>query len=489
MEKLAFKKVILTLLGLILLILGWSFISSDLQHVSTGWEYRMALFSVFLAAYYITAWKIMGLKFISPGFFILLSFWMFHISLVIVMGFQLKGYDPFIMLYRYGDQNSVKALLFSNVIITFYVLGMILFYKKENKRVEASIESTDLTEVKICRTIGLLLFAISILPVLYTNYVQVAAKIAEGYSGTMSADTSFHGIPLGWFTKLFLPSLLLIMASFKNDQKKCLRIVILTILYYMIFMFFTGRKGNTIQTIAPILVMYFFYFKPKIKIVHLAFLYCGIYLVTIVTKTRKMIVDADFWNQVKSIVMDTNPLTDLMFEMGGTIKAVIQMQMAVPETGTFQFGLTYLLGIIVSLAHGVNLNYVTPLEKHVNFDAYLSLPERGALLNSSVASMGGSSIAEWWWNFGWFSVLFIMIFAKLIISYETKLIKSLNNPTKFAMWCSFLYFLMRYTRGYITDLIWEPLFIFLCISVMYTYLKRKSQMIELKKNPTGESII
>ena len=34
------------------------------------------------------------------------------------------------------------------------------------------------------------------------------------------ADTTFYGIPLGWFTKLFLPAILLVLSSYRNNKRK-----------------------------------------------------------------------------------------------------------------------------------------------------------------------------------------------------------------------------------------------------------------------------
>ncbi|OZT11322.1 hypothetical protein CHN50_17280 [Priestia aryabhattai] len=475
MVKLTLKKINLILLGLFVLTLGLSYIYNDLRSVSAGWEYRMAIFSSGLSFYYIIVWVVLKFRLVSPKFFVLLSMWLFHISLVIVMGFKLHEYDPYIMLYRYGGQNSVNALLFSNIVITFYVLGLVLFSSEKDVTLKTMKPYSE-SEIVICRKIGVILFFISIFPTLYTNYIQINAKVLDGYSGTMSADTSFYGVPLGWFTKMFLPSILLILASYKNHQKIFFKIMIIVIFYYVIFMFFTGRKGNTIQTIAPLLVMYWLYFKPKINIVYILFAYLGTYIISIVTQTRSMSINNNFWYELKRIALETNPLADLMYEMGGTIKAVIQMQLAVPDTGTYQFGLTYIIGIIVAIADGVNLGIFEPLKTHAVFAYFLSLPERGSLLNASVASMGGSSIAEWWWNFGWFSIVIVMVFSKLILNYEKSLKQSLNNPIKLAIGCSFLYFLLRYTRGYITDIVWDPLFIYCTIGLMYIYFKRKSRV-------------
>jgi len=475
--NIASRKLNMLFLGVIILLIGWVYFYPDMSDVRVGWEYRMAVFSAILFMYYLIVWRVMQFRVVSPTFFVLLSMWLFHITLVIVMGFKLHEYNPSIMLYRYGDQNTFDALVFSHLIITFYIFGLII-YSEKTKVTKEVLTRDDYIDIIICRQLGVIFLLISILPTIYSNYVQVSAKIAEGYSGTMSADTSFHGIPLGWFTKLFLPGILLILSSFKNNRTVFMRIMLIVIIYYLLFMFFTGRKGNTIQTVAPLLVMYFYYFNPKIKIRYLFFAYLGLYLVNIVTATREMGVNGEFWSQVQYFLVESNPIVDLMFEMGGTIKAVIQMQMAVPQTGSLQFGTTYIYGFIVSIAEGLNLSIAAPYNQYAIFANYLALPERGSLLNASVASMGGSSIAEWWWNFGWFSIIAVLLFAKLVLLYENTLIKSLENPVKFAMWCSFLYYLMRYTRGYITDMIWDPIFVFCCISIAYSYLKKKSYLRE-----------
>lgn len=473
--KFSTKKLHLILWGIVISFGGWFiFLRGDLNTITSGWELRTAIYSIVLIIYYILVWKIMKFKIVSPRFFILLSMILFHIALVIVVGFNLHEYDQYTMLYRYGEQNSCNALFFANIIIFSYVIGLILFNKNNiNDISNINLKIDNDIQYKLSRIIGIILFSISIGPTLYSNIYQIVLKVQLGYKdGVWGSSTTLFGIPLGWFLKLFLPSILLIIASYKENKKKCKIICILATLYYVSFMFLTGRKGNTIQTLCPIILIYFIYFKPKIKLNLIIIGYLGIWIINIVTKSRDLIIDSTFINKVIDIALNTNPIVDLMYEMGGTIKAVIQMQMAVPETGHYLWGLTYPAGVLTSILDGINLE-IFDIRRYADFSVYLSLPERGGLLNSSVFAMGGSCIAEWWWNFGWFSIIVAIFFAWIIIKYENNIFNKINDPINLSIMCSILYYILRYTRGYIIDTIWDPLFIVIIINILRIFLLRK----------------
>lgn len=469
-KKYIIKKIILCNLGIIMIILSFAILKDNIVDIKPSWEFESAIVTIAFISYYIITWKIMKFKVVSLKFFILLSLNLFHIANIILIGLNLTKYDKYLMLYRYGEKNGFIATWYANLIIISYVIGLIIFSNRSKENI--SYDVCDPKELEITKKIGKLLFYISLFPTLYSNYVQIMAKVKGGYNAAMSVKATFYGIPLGWFTKLFLPSILLLMSGYRNDKKKCKRIMILTIFYYCIFMFFTGRKGNTVQILVPLICMYYYLFKPKIKISQIFFGYMIIYLMTIVTKSRKLSVTVDFWAYIKLLIIEANPITDLMLEMGGTVKAIIQVMLAVPKTGNFQFGLTYPAGIIYSILSdglGISMNW---LKKYANFSEYLSSPERGSYINNTVASMGGSCIAEWYWNFGWFAIPLTIIVSKLVLCYEKKIQLNLCNPTKFALLISFFYYFMRYTRGYIVDTIWDPIFIFLVVFVCYKIFKR-----------------
>lgn len=230
---------------------------------------------------------------------------MFHLSSVTVIGFDTTTkYDYMQMLYRYGDEWGFQGTLYSELFIEVYLLGVLMFSKSNTELADYDeTKGTDGNSLEICRSIGLCMLAISILPQLYHDVIQIGAKIAGGYQAMFESDTTFYGIPLGWFTKLFLPAILLVLSSYRNNKRRFTIVMGITAAYFLIFMFFTGRKGNTIQTLVPLLFMYCYFFKPKLKIWYIAVAYLGIYFVTIVTHTRELAVDANFWNSLQEVII------------------------------------------------------------------------------------------------------------------------------------------------------------------------------------------
>lgn len=473
--EVTFKKIMLIFLSIFFLGIEISILYKDTIEVSNGWELRCAIVVSLTVIYSIMVWKIMKLKFSSPKFFVLFSLFMFHLSSILVIGFDKSTtYTSHEMLYRYGEYWGFWGTIYSNFFVYFYIIGIILFSKNE---IIENIDSIEInkpneSQLNFCRKIGINIFMISILPQLYHDICQISIKISDGYSNMLESEISFYGIPLGWFTKLFLPSILIILSSYRYEKKKFTKIMMLTLIYYSAFMFLTGRKGNTIQTFVPLIFMYCYFFKPKIKIRYVIIAYLGIYLITMVTQSRAIDVNEHFISNLKEIAMETKPIKDLALEMGGTVKAPIQALMSIPSTGEFQWGKTYIYSTIYSILSGLKIP--NNLSKNALFNIYLSQTERGEFINSTVFAMGGSAIAEWYWNFGWIGIPLVIIFSYFILKYEKRLIYRANNPLDFAVMTSFMYYLMRYTRGYFNEIIWQPIYIYLFIFIFSNILKKRN---------------
>ncbi|WP_409295928.1 O-antigen polysaccharide polymerase Wzy [Peribacillus sp. SCS-26] len=471
------RKLNILLIGVGVLLSNIIILFNDFFQISEGWEWRCAQVATIHLIYYVLVWRIMKFRWMSPKFFVLLSLIMFHISSVIVIGYDLKfnqiTYTTNEMLYRYGEYwgywGTIYALLFTFV----YVIGVICFsnVKKSENNIEYNYNEKN--SLYICKKLGIVLFCISVIPELYHDIIQILVKNKVGYEGMFEVEITFQGIPLGWFTKLFLPSILLILSSLRNDKTKFTLIMSLTIIYYLIFMFLSGRKGNTIQTLVPLIFMYCYFFKPKFNLAYALMAYIGSFLITIVTNIRKTTIDGQFMNKLKLVISESEPLKGLALEMGGTVKAVIQSLMAVPSTGSFQYGTSYLASIVYSILSGFKIP-TAGIEKFALFNVYLEQPERGAYINSTVYAMGGSAIAEWYWNFGWFGIPLVLIFSLLIVKYENFLISLSQKPIYFAVATSFLYYLMRYTRGYFNEIIWQPIYIMVFVWITYRFLVKRT---------------
>ncbi|MBR6111882.1 MAG: O-antigen polysaccharide polymerase Wzy [Paludibacteraceae bacterium] len=471
---------IYALIGVVVAILNFLLLYDDIKTLSSGWEFRCAITTFILISYIILAWKRMRLKFYSPVFFLLFSMYMFHLSSVSVIGMDTsRVYDSHQMLYRYGDNLGFYGFLYSELFIEIFIIGYFFFCKKSFVGFNESevIDETDEKSLIVSRKIGLTLFSVVVAPELYYDILRILAKAAGGYSAMNGEnDYTFYGIPLGYFTKLFMPSIIIILSSYRNNYKKFVKIAIFATLYFVILMFFTGRKGDTIQSLIPILFLYFYFFKPKFRLSYLIVIYFGLYFMIVVSNTRNYAMTSDFKENVINSIERASPIKDVCLEMGGTIKAPIQAIMAIPSSGDFQYGLSYPAAAIYSISCGVHFP-LESIKKYALFNVYLSQTERGTLANETVAFMGGSIIAEFYWNFGWVGLPFALLLAWLALNYEKRLIENVRKPITFALYVAFLHFLLRWTRGYFADVVWQSLFIYMTIK-LFVYCKYKS----LKRN-------
>ncbi|WP_340597894.1 O-antigen polysaccharide polymerase Wzy [Priestia megaterium] len=479
------KKLNILLWGIAVLLFSYAIVFNDLSGISEGWEWRCALVATINIAYYIYIWRTMNFRWMSPKFFVLFSLIMFHISSVIVIGYDWRfygiKYTTNEMLYRYGNYWGFWGTIYALLFVFVYVIGIVCFSNVENRNSISGVTAacTDQT-LRVCRRIGLFMFFIAVFPQLYHDITQIFVKNKVGYEGMFEVDITFYGIPLGWFTKLFLPSILLILSSYRNDKKKFTIIFLITIFYFLIFMFLTGRKGNTIQTIVPLVFLYCIFFKTKLRISYVILAYFGAFFVTVVTNIRKMTIDGSFFEKLKEIISESEPIKGLCLEMGGTVKAIIQALMAIPATGNFQYGRTYIASFVYSILSGLKLP-VDSLEKYALFNVFLEQPERGQYINSTVYAMGGSAVAEWYWNFGWYGIPLVLLFSFCIVKFESYLLSLYNRPVGFAVATSFLYYLMRYTRGYFNEIIWQPIYIIVFVWIIYkVFIKTNTKSVDIK---------
>ena len=75
----------------------------------------------------------------------------------------------------------------------------------------------------------------------------------------------------------------------------------------------------------------------------------------------------------------------------------------------------------------------------------------------------------------------MLIFARFICKIEQKIYCSAYNPVWFGTWVSFLYYLMRYTRGYFNEIVWQPIYIFLFVALI--------QVVLIKRAPKREKLL
>lgn len=453
--KVGRKQFSLFAIGILVFLYTVGMLFFSISVTNRFWAIECAVVCLIHYIYIVISWASLKISFFSPKTLFLLALILFHEGNVLVAGFFAPTFEEkqMMMLYRYGEAFAFEATRYIMMFILVYVLLIIITHK-----IETPLECMDEGDSsKRMQFLGNLLLMISVPATLYTDMKMIMARTLGGYGGVYEADMSFHGIPLGYFTKMFFPAILLLLISRKKNKKSFQRVMIIALLYYVVRMLLIGRKADSILAILPILAIYYHFYRPKIKIWYVLSAYGLMYLLVLTTKLRGLPMDMGFMPALIEAVKETNPLKDLLIEMGGTIKAVMQVMMAIPETGSYRGGITYLWAIPGGLLQGFKIP-VEGIFSQTQMELFLNLPERGAFINSTVFAMGGSAIAEWYFNFGWIGITLLPIFVWAVNKLDKAYMHSQGCSLKFVYYNIFLYYFLRYSRQYVIELVWNPFF-------------------------------
>lgn len=466
--KVGYKQFIAFSMGLLILLFTVFELFFVVEASDPYWTNKYATICLIQYVYCVIAWRYLKIGFFTPKTLFLIFLILFHEGNLLVQAWMpMTEYEErVLMLNRYGQDNALKASQYVIIFIFVYCLLTVLFHKNTEGQTingNATKFSNSATLSNRIRVMGIVFLLMSILPTLYTDFKLFIGRSIEGYVGVYNTDVSFYGMPLGYFTKMFFPAFVLLLIGNKNNKKKFIVIMTASLCYYVVRMMLIGRKADSILAILPIVGLFAMYYKPKIRIGVLVGGYALTYLSTLATKLRGVPIDADFSMYLSDTIQNTSPVKDILYEMGGTIKAVMQTMMAIPDTGTYRCGLTYLWAPIGGIFSGLKIS-VPSISSQTQMDLFFNLPERGVFINSTVASMGGSAIAEWYFNFGWIGIFLLPIFVGAILKFDDLYMKAVSSDLTFAYANVFLYYLLRYSRQYVIELVWNPLF---CITAIF----------------------
>ncbi|ELC8389843.1 O-antigen polysaccharide polymerase Wzy [Clostridium perfringens] len=467
------KSILLIILGFIIFLLSIFYIRKDFIYVSDTWEIKLAIISIILLMYSILTWIVMKLDFFSPTFLIFVSLYLFHLGNIIVIGFNLAEVEYLnnLMIYRYDEYYSFLASVYSIGFLFFYIIGVNIFkvFYKSTKYINKVITKPTNLDLYICNLTGKILLIVSLPISLYLDMIKFSSKAAGGYIAVYQADYRIFGLNIGGISNLLLPGILLILSSNRNNKKKFIIISSIVIIYYTIYMVLSGRRADGILIILTILFIYHAFFKININIKLLIGGYLLAGILNFVAQTRGITDNLNILQMINQIFVKSNPITTLLLEMGGTIRSVILLMMAIPSNGYYVYGATYILGPIGMILKGTGISNC--IENFTNFTMFLRQPERGIYINNATSSIGGSAIAECFFNFGVYGILFAVFFGAAIVAFENKLTLNKERPIIFAMLCSTLYLVLRYTREYFSGMFWVLLVQISACYIIYNFVK------------------
>lgn len=403
---------------------------------------------------------------ITPYFIFLVLSYIFHFGqlLLILFNIPLNSYERFQVSsynYMYLVQAASYALIGLNI---FHLSGLLLL--KRNHPISELINhdslNTSNSRLILLNKFGILLFCITIIPTIYVDISQIIKATELGYVEAYKYGNSYL---LSLFTNLFPISLVALLITWKKTKKW-------EIIYYgviawnIIKMVLVGNRSYPIALIIMLFLIKHRFVKPYTRKDYISLsIYGSVFIVVLgfIASIRNLASKGNIINELVKYVLTNNPFIVVLNELGGTLITLIISIIYIPSAVSYANGLTYIGSISIIL----------PFSTHIfgdMFERYISL---GEVLNSYFGGgLGGSYIAETYFNFGWYGIILMFIYGGLLAKY-TNLFYSSNNQKSLLLQCGIvfmLYPLMLFPRGYFYTWI-SYINIFIYSSIIYLLIK------------------
>lgn len=340
--------------------------------------------------------------------------YIFHFSHVFLLsiGFDFGYAEKFLAINVYGIETFKEAVELS--ILSVYVVFMgVLFANLKKTKTKKDIENikNEINVDKLHFALGVAFLVLSI-PVdfIYIFLGQLRAMMASGYLAVHEYEVNYIARLISY---LMMPGVFLIITSKQISRNKSKVILIIFIIYKLLSML-TGLRAYNLISIIVITLLYYknvTNFKMKFRNICLLFI-LSIPLGALLISIRDLRVDGIniglLFSEMSNI--KNNIYLNLMAEFGITINlvSVVYQSITVPTGGSQIFsGIASIIPGISKIFDSINwdsMNIATALD---------------------VWKMGGSYIADFYFDFGYWGIIGCGIYGYLI--------HKINNFVEFNM--------------------------------------------------------
>lgn len=285
------------------------------------------------------------------------------------------------------EDEILKALTY--FIFSFLIMGegLIIVSKQESEKYNVSKEFN-----LSIRYIGYLLCILSVLPYSYNMIKMIITTITSGYMANYTGNS--QGAGWGYIMEFFIPSLLLILYSYKNEKVKR-NVFFIIIAIICILNLFTGSRAESMSIMVILLVFYNQYikkFNKKNFIILLIIAFIAMTLISIIAKIRSKINTME--QAISMIFINSNPVVETIEELGGTMNAWCLTDSVVPERQDFKYGESYVASFLMVIPSTFLGGY--SFAPKAALDIWLQ-----DILDMSYGP-GFNIFAETYYNFGWY---------------------------------------------------------------------------------------
>ncbi len=439
----------------------------------------LSLILLLLLVWVLWSWKSLTNSWFDPYSMFIVAAVLFHGGQVFLMAFSLNNTGLLSKLFR--DHVLIEALYLAIFGIAAFHLGALLIaYIRRypsNRDPNKKTHTSDPPNITLVHTFGWIMILLAIFPAMIVVRDGLQVTQSSGYFGLFQQDSVVGiGSIANILAAFLVPGALFIVVDSKEKPLNQI-ISAVIILTYSASQFLLGFRA---QGAMP-LFAYVWLWHRTVRKLPKSFLFgSGLILLLIVFPFVKLTRNLsgnqwlDYSTWIKVFITNSNPVTDILSEMGASLSTVAYTLELVPLARGFEFGGTYLYAFLTILP---NLFWrVHPAIAH-GLAADWLIQTVDPTFARIGGGMGYSFIAEAYLNFGWLGTPIILAIIGLLFAGLVLWAHDGRDAAKMASVASFVSFFMVFARGesgsVFRALIWYALIPYAGIIILDRLRERK----------------
>lgn len=382
---------------------------------------------------------------------------LFHFGQLIlyVFGAQVDTSIAYDLLDLYSRYDLQQTLMFC--LIAFNVMntcGMLLVPRRRRERQPEKTPSLGQNEERGRRVyqFGLVLFCVLLIPVLIYDVQMITSASQVGYLAKYTTDTGIFGD-----LEAYLPAAVLcILVTAKGQNRPWKAVYYYALIRALALMLLVGNRGNMLITAIIYILAKHWFIKPYTRKnwISVAAICVGIVvLMPFIAFIRGKTTDMGFFEYLAN----NNPFTQFLSEFGSTLITPVLSFQYVDSFG-FLDGKSFLGALVVLFPFSNAL-----------FGGIKQYKSVIVLLNPyapAVGTLGGSLFAEFYINFGWYSLILAALFGIGVAKISQLLERGTEegHPLRSSMLLYVSYGILLYVRADFLDVVFAgKRVLYLCI--------------------------
>lgn len=365
------------------------------------------------------------------------------------------------LVTRFEDQLIYAATTYFIVCVCIFQMFITLFSSKFEAKTRLEIEDRFEFQPNI-KYAAIICYILCLIALLFHDYMQISSALIRAYSTSARLGRNNSLIYIAINIYPLLASIL--MLSLKGWGRKAVFIHLIG--RSMLMMLIVGNRG---QYTALLCIGYLLYFNQlrdpnkKVRRNRFGTIVLAIFIIIIAgyVASIRNLVQKNY--SIVEYLVNHNIISEVFQELGGTLINTILVFKNCPQEIPFGKGISYLGGLIQFVPL---LNRAFPKLVYYN--------DLGAILNGyferySTSGLGGSIIAEWYFNFAWFGTLVVPIYSFVMTKLDDIVRDRARSLFSTAIGFYYTYVMFMYARSNFSDLAYYTRFLvyFWAISLLF----------------------